>query len=273
MAAEGTSSDKEKKMVLDIYHDEGISLIASHNLTNEWHKHICLQLSLSMHSQALQLDTEDGSIYAHGLIITSNYSHRLHTDNQCCLTLLIDLFHPEAHRLQHLVESAPYKTLNLHQTDRLIPLLTRALADRAPLAIAQIANILASSDECYCKPDNRIYKTTLLLDRLEIKKISSRDVAELVCLSEGRFLHLFKSKVGTNFRRYLLWKRLQDAIKGVASKTSLTDIANRTGFSDSAHFSRTCKEMYGLAPSTIRLACVDDEKKANNDEVSCTLCN
>ncbi|HUL98536.1 MAG TPA: helix-turn-helix domain-containing protein [Mycobacterium sp.] len=51
--------------------------------------------------------------------------------------------------------------------------------------------------------------------------------------------------------RLLLWLRLVDAIGALSGGASLTDAAHRTGFSDSAHLSRTFRRMFGMAPSLL----------------------
>ncbi|MCB1305242.1 MAG: helix-turn-helix transcriptional regulator, partial [Leptospiraceae bacterium] len=70
-------------------------------------------------------------------------------------------------------------------------------------------------------------------------------------LSEHRFMHLFKEHVGIPVRRYILWARMQKAAFLLQDGGSLTDAAYGAGFSDSAHMSRTFKEMFGVSPSTV----------------------
>jgi AraC-like DNA-binding protein len=57
--------------------------------------------------------------------------------------------------------------------------------------------------------------------------------------------------MGIPLRRYLLWLRLIKGIKVALEGVSLTSAAHKVGFSDSAHFSRTFKEMFGLTPSEL----------------------
>ena len=57
--------------------------------------------------------------------------------------------------------------------------------------------------------------------------------------------------MGIPLRRYLLWLRLIEGIKVALKGISLTAVAHEVGFSDSAHFSRSFKEMFGLTPSEL----------------------
>ena len=81
--------------------------------------------------------------------------------------------------------------------------------------------------------------------------VSVGEIAANAALSESRFSHLFTEQVGVSVRRYQLWIRLRDAIHMLANGTSLTDTAHEAGFSDSAHFTRTFRQMLGIAPSAL----------------------
>ena len=79
----------------------------------------------------------------------------------------------------------------------------------------------------------------------------AHEVATQLSLSTSRFLHLFREQMGIPWRRYLLWRRIICAIQSMLAGCSATDAAFATGFSDSAHLSRTFKSNFGM---TIRQA-------------------
>jgi len=54
-------------------------------------------------------------------------------------------------------------------------------------------------------------------------------------------------------RQYILWSRIQRATQAVVGGMSLTDAAMEAGFSDSAHFSKSFRATFGLAPSLLNL--------------------
>ncbi len=54
-----------------------------------------------------------------------------------------------------------------------------------------------------------------------------------------------------SFRGYVLWLRIYDTLSALGSGASLTDAALAAGFSDAAHFSRTFRRVFGLAPSQL----------------------
>ncbi|AUI85596.1 hypothetical protein BS333_03995 [Vibrio azureus] len=266
------AADSDSKTIINFEIGKGFIVIASHNLVTEWHQHVAIQITLSMHGYKLQLDTKSQQIESYGFVLASSLAHRLHSSSVCCLTLLVDPSHPDAHHLCHVIGHKNVINLTPSQCQALIPLLISALAYEANIDIKMVASILDADSGCGCIPDMRIQKATLLIDELDEKKISSLQMAQSVYLSESRFLHLFKSKVGTNFRRYLLWRKLQDAISRISTEAPLTHLASNHGFADSAHFSRTCRDMFGLSPSAIRQFNEEDEIDLNEKEKKCLMC-
>ncbi|MDB5439211.1 MAG: AraC family transcriptional regulator [Caulobacteraceae bacterium] len=83
---------------------------------------------------------------------------------------------------------------------------------------------------------------------------SVADVAPVVGLSAGRLSHLFAEQTGLQFRTYLLWLRLTRAVSSMAAGIALTQAAHEAGFADSAHFSRTFRRMFGVAPTNLRMS-------------------
>jgi AraC family transcriptional regulator len=87
-------------------------------------------------------------------------------------------------------------------------------------------------------------------DRLATS-ISLADAAAVAHLSPSRFRHLFVVQTGVSFRAYLLWARVGSAMGAGMSGQSWTAAAQDAGFADSAHFSRTCRRMFGIAPAML----------------------
>ena len=75
----------------------------------------------------------------------------------------------------------------------------------------------------------------------------ARDVAQRLGMSESRFLHLFTKELGLAWRPYLLWQRILCAVKWLQKGHSATEAAHWSGFSDSAHLSRTFRRHFGMS--------------------------
>jgi AraC-like DNA-binding protein len=78
------------------------------------------------------------------------------------------------------------------------------------------------------------------------------DAAAVAALSSSRFRHLFVREIGTSFRAYLLWLRINVAIEAAMAGASWTEAAHEAGFADSSHLTRTHKRMFGIEPTAIR---------------------
>jgi len=99
--------------------------------------------------------------------------------------------------------------------------------------------------------DQRIQRALDFIHLLDFKQVSIVELASVAALSESRFQHLFKQQIGIPAKRYLLWRRLLDAVYCILEGADLTEAAHMGGFADSAHFSRTFRETFGLAPSAL----------------------
>lgn len=73
------------------------------------------------------------------------------------------------------------------------------------------------------------------------------DVAASLCLSESRFLHLFREQMGIAWRPFLLWHRMICAINTIITGSPITEAAHAAGFSDGAHLSRTFRKLFGMS--------------------------
>lgn len=85
----------------------------------------------------------------------------------------------------------------------------------------------------------------------EPEALSLRALAVIAGLSPSRLMHAFTASMGIALRPYLLWLRLQLACGELMSGASATEAALEAGFSDAAHFSRTCRRMLGSTPMMI----------------------
>jgi AraC-like DNA-binding protein len=74
-------------------------------------------------------------------------------------------------------------------------------------------------------------------------------LAAEIGISTSRLRHRFKEQTGLPLSRYVLWMRLRAALIEALEGTSMTKAAQAAGFSDAAHFTRTCRQMFGLPPS------------------------
>lgn len=107
--------------------------------------------------------------------------------------------------------------------------------------------------------DARIARAVRRLRASSDARRSLLDLASDVELSPSRFRHLFRREIGMSAQSYVVWLRIYEACAALARGASLSDAALDAGFSDAAHFTRTFRRTFGLAPSQVagRLALME----------------
>ncbi len=123
-----------------------------------------------------------------------------------------------------------------------------ALIARAHDAIS----VLSGVPEPGGPADARIGRAVELIRERLGEAIPLSAMAAAVHLSPDRFRHLFMKETGVTFRAYLLWRRLECSLAAYVAGETLTEAAHTGGFADSAHFSRTFRRMFGIAPASVQ---------------------
>ena len=105
--------------------------------------------------------------------------------------------------------------------------------------------------EAPCLRDERITAAMQYIQMQYSEKISCRQVADAVHLSQGRFSHLFKEHAGMTFAAYLIYQRIMSVYAAVFRGCSITEAALEAGFSSSAHFADVNRRVFGISASSI----------------------
>ena len=83
--------------------------------------------------------------------------------------------------------------------------------------------------------------------------ITNAQLAQIACLSEDRFSHVFRDGVGKSPLQYINDMRLQKAMSLLRSSGhTVTEIAEIVGFRDYNHFGRLFRKRYGCTPNEIK---------------------
>ena len=121
------------------------------------------------------------------------------------------------------------------------------MAQFAQGAICRIAGnpAMAPSD------DPRITRAIAWMQARLATSIRLEDIAATAHLSPSRFRHVFATQTGTSLRAWLLWARMARAVEFAFQGHSWTDAAHEAGFADAAHLTRTCRRVFGVAPTML----------------------
>jgi len=99
--------------------------------------------------------------------------------------------------------------------------------------------------------DDRIAMVLSLLNQPSENTVNIKELADAICISPSRLIHLFTDQVGIPIRKYVLWRKMLTTLHKLKETKNLTVAALEGGFYDSPHFNRTFKKMFGLSPSSL----------------------
>lgn len=214
------------------------------------HAHLAAQLVVALGAPfALEVDGRERRL--DGALLGSRMTHRLSPTADGVAVLLVDPSDealaggPSGLRAFEASEVAEVSALarSVEQAPR--------CAERAEELRRALTELLGPSRRPM-RRDERVARTLARLDSMEHANRSLEELAHDVGLSPGRLRHLFRDEVGLPIRSYRLWARLLMAVRSIAEGSDLTRAAHDAGFADSAHLSRAFRDLFGLAPSTLR---------------------
>ena len=220
------------------------------------HSHHAIQITLAL-SGVVQLrdEGESWSDYA-GALVPPHQRHQFDGCNQYVGQLFVE---PETVHGRALLERYTAQAINRLPEEAIAPV-ARSLrqayeagvTDAALIAAGQRAVAALSGDVPVRRAvDPRIGRAIAFVQSRRGAPTTMAEAARTAHLSPSRFRHLFMEQTGISFRAYLLWTRVGSAVAAAMGGVSWTDAAQDWGFADSAHLTRTCRRMFGLAPSML----------------------
>lgn len=226
---------------------------------SERHSHHAIQLCLPIDGQA-QFQADEGGDWLSfsGVLIAPGVSHAFRAPGKVVANLL---FEPESVTGRRVLSK--FGAVRFHELPA-----TEVMELAAPLAAAYFSG--ADDDQLIALARNavvafadttpnstpteaRVIEAIAHIRRHLDEPIVLSKLARKVGLSAGRLRHLFVAETGVSFRAFVLWERLNRAMALGFGGVSWTEAAHAANFSDSAHLSRTCRRMFGIAPTSARI--------------------
>lgn len=224
---------------------------------SDLHAHHAMQLSLGL-SAPLELKSGAAGDWTHysGALVQSDVQHAFRATGKTIAHIFCEPESAVGRRLAQRFGQIGISVLPAAEVSYLAASLHTAYGAGAPDEdLEQIAldGLFALVGAPAATPtDSRVARGIAIIRERLAEQLTLQEIAALVGLSPGRFRHLFATEAGIPFRVFLLWARLNRALELGFGGTPWTESAHLTRFADSAHLSRTCRRMYGIAPSSIR---------------------
>jgi AraC-like DNA-binding protein len=236
-----------------VYFNPHGSLYIGGGILNELHRHFAASLSFSLEGDyRVSAEGLEGWQTYRGLLVAPNVEQQMDARECRIVILLIDPETEAYDRIAHWFERDPIRPLPPELTTELArqtsETLKRAELDAFELW-TRIIEALSRPGFVRRQRDLRIERALAILKQNVLTPPTASELARSVGLSEGRLIHLFTQEMGLPIRRYVLWLRLREVVFALAESASMTQAAHAAGFADSAHMSRTFREMFGLPPS------------------------
>ncbi len=233
-----------------LYITKGAALYLGSVLDTDFHKHHALQITLADKKEFI-IKIRNETIQTRSLLLNSNCEHMLIGKDDAQALLLIEPETTAGKVLRKYLGNNPFRIF-VPNTD-ICELIKSKLHGEA--CLFNIINLMIShldiDIDFQLHIDERINKVLKIIDGTDEKKLRINDLARYISLSASRLQHIFKGQTGISIKKYLKWKRLIDGINIIAGGKNFTFASHESGFADSAHMSRTFKDMFGINLSDI----------------------
>lgn len=203
------------------------------------------------------LALEDGKEFTcTSVLVAPQTTHALKPGGSCCAFLFFDPDNPDYDILvaSEASAGAPGIRMGLAEEQQYAAAFRALLVAENDAAVAAALAKLELSAPRPAEPsrdDERIAAVVRRLVNEPGESIPIEELAASVHISPSRLAHLFKERVGVPIRMFRTWYRLKTAVTLIRDGVNLTEAALRAGFYDSAHFTNTFRDTFGLSPSVV----------------------
>ncbi|GBF38092.1 helix-turn-helix domain-containing protein [Leptospira johnsonii] len=226
-------------------------LYSGKHFETESHKHFLAQSIVGVHGP-IHVELENSKVSSDFVFIPGNTTHRIIEGPKNNGDNLILLYTDPHSKISAALEAEYNQPENRTNRNIIEKLKEYGGREFDPLSLDNFLSGFHRSKIKFEIPkiDPRIILTLELLKNWDFEKTPDlKTFAEKTKLSPGRFTHLFSESLGIPFKRFVLWTKLTKAVLALKAGKNLTEVCHESGFSDSAHFSRTFMDMFGVNPS------------------------
>lgn len=218
------------------------------------HRHHAGQLCVGLRAPLrLRGDADAAWRQGRAFHVPPNHFHRFDADGTPCALLLVEA---QSRECAHCCNRHGGESITAFEPDAaLLTALNRLAAeggsaDQADAAcLALLGADRPEGDERPAPVDERLRAVMQWVDARLDTDIRLSAAATAVGVSPSWLSHHFGDALGLPLRRYVVWRRLRQAVQASLDGATLTEAAHHAGFADAAHLSRSFRKTFGIAPS------------------------
>jgi len=233
--------------MIDFKLTQGIAYYIGKSIETERHTHHALEFIFGIEQPFDLISDEEKLSDVYGVVIHPNYPHQFIGNDVEYLFIFLEPELLQVNQIKNYYNLTSQKIVTLGSLSK-FPNPEKVIDFSFFAEVLKIPKLHKEINDIDYRIKNVI---ELIKTNLEEGQISSNALAKSIFLSESRFSHLFKEQIGIPVRKFILWCRIQEALKELLKGNNFTKSAHAAGFSDSAHFSRTFLEMFGVSPSSV----------------------
>lgn len=233
---------------MKIYEAKNHILIHTEDISPSQHSHMAAHIIVSLGGR-IEIQSAGQKQFCYGGLVPAGQIHKVNTNNNGVLVFLYDCSTSIAKQIKNfqVIPDEICKTIsNLYNTVK-----DSVNSDNYYSFEKECLKLMGINCRENCETDERIHSAITYIQQNLCEKISCGEVANKVFLSQSRFSHLFKEKMGMTFSAYLIYQRLMYVYAGVIGGKSITTAALAAGFASSAHFADVNRRVFGISASNI----------------------
>lgn len=225
---------------------------------NDVHAHHAIQICIGLDKElSVQNGKTQSILTGRCILICEDIPHKVLAPDTQIVALFLE---PEDEQNQHFLDALrqavgdgicaiPLSDIQLGSIAQL--LLADVNIDNVWRTINTAMGLVNSPPPSMRKADKRVRAVIDIIASRRGSAIDLKFLSSKVFLSPSRLTHLFKQEVGIPISRFIVWWRIRKAIEELSKSATLTEAAHAAGFSDLPHMSKTFRQLFGFAPSSL----------------------
>ncbi len=218
------------------------------------HRHHAIQVAVALENPIrLEIGTE-GSVPCRAVAVGADVAHAIDCGGDWIGLYYLEADSEPGRILDGALRPPGWTILDESVADVLETAFQRFASSQAGAGLSSLSGRVAEAlglDHAAVppRPSEVVDAAIRTLDELVPDEVRVAELAQGLGVRQRDLSAAFRQGTGLSIRSYVLWLRLQRAVRALSTGDNLTRAALSAGFSDSAHLSRVFRETFGVSPS------------------------